>query len=786
MISAPDRSPGSSTSGTDLRFIALLTAFVALLFHDVVFGGVLFWSDTHLTFEPLFGQLGDGLTTGRILWSPLIGTGKPILANPTQATMYPPNLLFAVLPAHVAITILTVLHVLVGSIGAFSLARRVDLENHLALLSGLVFAGAGVTLSVTPYVGLSWCTAWLPWLLVHCDRVFRGEGTTRSVILLAAVAFMTLTVPEPFILIAAGLGVALWLVGGWMGNQGEGWERARTSLVLPGVAVAVAAVAASPFLIAMLLNVSGSVRALGFTWEGITIWSLHPLRLVECLAPGIFGVLGRPGHEAIWATAMVPVKGFFYLPSLYIGAPALAMLAAGIRTSSRRRSSSTLWLVLLLLLALGRWGPLYPLLQFIPGIDAARFPVKWLVPAVVPLSLLVGCGAKHVLERREVRSRNTALAVLTLTALGLVAMTAAVRFRWFTAPLEVVLMGNRGTFSAEIGATVTTACIRGLMPAVAALALVIASSRAVRSRTVIGGFALLVAIDLFVANVALIDTTDATFYDREPEALKIVRSDPDGFQRIRVDENASGALQWALSNPPLAELARFQRQTLAGYVAASHGIPLALTRDTEATGSARVYFLKVLGETAPPREQAMVYGSAAITHLVTDRDIEDPAYHLIGSCETVAGTTIRVYRNTLTQPRVAVIPAVIPYEGDQGYREVVARSSSGLFSFAALVGAQDLSEVPHEILALTPSDGDSLKPVRSTVEIIEDRGHRLTIEVETDTSAMLVVSDVYLPRWSARVDGRDAPLLRVNYCFRGVYLEEGRHSVEMVYSPWRR
>jgi hypothetical protein len=783
----PSIEQNSDASRSTTLAIAILSVFVVVLFHQIIFGRVLFWLDTHLTFEPLFGQLGDGLNTCRLLWSPLLETGKPILANPTQAALYPPNLLFALLSASRTISILTLIHVLIGSVGTFLLARRLDLHSNAALVSGLLFAGAGGTLSATPYVGLSWCTAWLPWLLLFCDRVARGEQRLRSTVLLGLTVFMMLTIAEPMILMAAILGVAFWLFESWFRGEGLRTERLRDSVFPPVAAAAAAVVVLSPYLLAIALNLPDSVRALGFTWDGVTIWSLHPIRLFECLAPGVFGSLGSTEGGAFWAFATVPIKGFPYFPSLYLGAAALALLAAGVLGRSARRTSLTLWLTVLILLALGRWGPFYPWLEVAPGFDSARYPVKWLIPAIVPASLLAGMGMKHVLIRQSARSRRVFLLTLSSFVVLLVATAAAVHFLWFTQPLEIIAMGDDVSFSPENREVVIVACIHGTISAVAAMVLLaVVRIRQVSSPISALALSLLVAVDLIAANIGLVATTDIEFYRQEPEVIRVIRSDPEGFLRIRIDENASNAIRWAAGNPTLEEISRFQKEILAGYVAARHGVPSALTRDTEATGPSRVYFLKVLGESAPPREQAMVYGSASITHLVTDREIGEPVFRHLSSVPTLAGTSIHVYRNSLAVPRAHFAPVVIPYSGDDGYRRVVGGSSPDLFSAAVLVDSEDLAQAPDEFRALVPRAGQQPPELTASASIVEDEGHRLTIRAETSAPAVLVVNDAHLPQWSARVDGVDVPLLRVNYCFRGIHLAGGNHTVVMEYDPWRR
>ena len=777
---------GMRLSGSNVSAGFALAIVVALLFHGVLRGRMLFWMDTHLTFEPLFALLGAGLSRGQLLWTSLIGAGKPMLANPTVAAFYPPNLLFAVLSAHRAVSLLTMLHVVVGSWGAFALAKRLKLDDGSAFVSGLVFAASGATLSATPYVGLSWCSAWVPWLLVFADRVASREWTVRSLMWLAAVVFMMLTLTEPMVLAGAGLGALLVLEERGLAADGRATVRVRDHLVLPVVAVAAAVIVASPYLVALAVNLPHSVRALGFTAEGVTIWSLHPLRLVEILAPGVFGALGQPQSGALWAGALAPVKGFFYIPSLYIGAPVVALAVAGAARRSPWRTSLTTWLLILFLLALGRWGPIYPWLDDLPGVDAARYPVKWMVGAVVPICLLAGMGVRNLFVTRNARSRNVFVVALVLGAVILAMIASAVQLRWFGRVVEAAAVPAGGAFTAEAGDTVASACIRGLLPAVAALGLfVLERRRRFEVGAVTGSLAVLIAVDLLSANGHLIATTEPAFYVDEPAALRVVRGDPRGFDRIRVDENSSGIARWVAGHPTLEEMATFQRQILAGYVAADFGVPEALTRDIEATGPANVYLLTVLAETAPPREQAMIYGSAAITHMVTDRHVDQPEFDLLATVRTIAGSPIRVYRNTLARPRVSLVGAVIPYRGDDGYRRVLRGSSPDLFANAALVDADDLAAAPPGLDGLVPWSGFTPAGRVGSARIVADEGHRLTIHAEPDAPAVLVVSDAYLAQWTARVDGGEAPLLRVNYAFRGVLLEPGEHVVELVYNPWR-
>ncbi|MEA1927279.1 MAG: YfhO family protein, partial [Candidatus Auribacterota bacterium] len=61
--------------------------------------------------------------------------------------------------------------------------------------------------------------------------------------------------------------------------------------------------------------------------------------------------------------------------------------------------------------------------------------------------------------------------------------------------------------------------------------------------------------------------------------------------------------------------------------------------------------------------------------------------------------------------------------------------------------------------------------------------NRVELAVDITKPAMLVITDVYHPDWSVKVDGVPSELLQVNYLQRGVWLEKGKHKVIMTFVP---
>jgi hypothetical protein len=60
---------------------------------------------------------------------------------------------------------------------------------------------------------------------------------------------------------------------------------------------------------------------------------------------------------------------------------------------------------------------------------------------------------------------------------------------------------------------------------------------------------------------------------------------------------------------------------------------------------------------------------------------------------------------------------------------------------------------------------------------------QLTLRGLLDRGQLVVISDTFFPGWRAFGDGRELPILRVDYAFRAVPVEEPTRRLELVYAP---
>jgi hypothetical protein len=135
-----------------------------------------------------------------------------------------------------------------------------------------------------------------------------------------------------------------------------------------------------------------------------------------------------------------------------------------------------------------------------------------------------------------------------------------------------------------------------------------------------------------------------------------------------------------------------------------------------------------------------------------------------------------VYRNERALPRLFLVgrQQVIP-DADAQLRAVTQPRFDG----------RHVAVTERRLSGLAEGAGGTA-PVGSTrFEAYEP--DRVVARSRADRRSLLVLSDLHYPGWKVSVDGRDAPLERVDYLLRGVMVPAGTHRVEFRYEPasWR-
>jgi hypothetical protein len=71
----------------------------------------------------------------------------------------------------------------------------------------------------------------------------------------------------------------------------------------------------------------------------------------------------------------------------------------------------------------------------------------------------------------------------------------------------------------------------------------------------------------------------------------------------------------------------------------------------------------------------------------------------------------------------------------------------------------------------------------AALNVTDYRADRITLDVTAPRPGFVVLSDGFHPRWTARVDGRPAPVLRADHLLKAVPLPPGRHTLDLRFDP---
>jgi len=741
-----------------------LCALVALL----AIPGVFSWSrvfyvrDIATFFLPHHLWFRNTLLSGTLpLWNPYLGCGYATAEDPALQTFFVPTLLLRFLPAVIGFNLIVALPIALAAAGMHRFLKRfVSPEG--ACLGALVFAASGPMLSTANMPNLAWSCALIPWVFAAVDRL--AEGWTRSRAALAAVAFgLMLLAGEPVTFAAAVLAALAY--AGFRGRVG--------AVFASGAAAGFGVLLGAVQIVPTALITPGSIRSAGALRE---MWSLHPVRLVETVAPWLFGkYTGLPHEITQWLFVLNDAREPL-LFSIYLGVPAVLLAVVG-TTLVRRSQAAMFWTVagvVALVAAFGTHTPIYrAALKLVPGLSMFRYPSKYLILTAMAVAVLAALGWDALVSEGPRRRKLVApvSAAGVLAALGLVAVLLVFVLPDVGTSIATKCATALGVPQVESGARSLVALVgRGglRLLAVSIVGTLAISLVTIRPAT---RFALLVLVagDLIFTNASINPTIEAG--QLAPfDWVALTRAHPDDRLFVARDytKDRAGA-------PDVAAAPEFRPDfPVVEYQAVYEA---ALGSDLSASGVRQTISREVTG--LRPRE----YLSLMRRLGASEREMRERFL-------SWAGTRYFVSRSapTLQAVRLRDVPfgSVALYESEpSGSRAFVVSSAVAEPDAEAQIAKLfDPSFDPFWTVVLDRLHEAQPSGARGTATIREDSGRSVVVDAEApEGGGYLVLLDSFDGGWKAYVDGARAEVVRADGVFRAVRLPAGRHEVRFGFVP---
>jgi len=767
---------------------ALLATAILLFFAPYLLAGkILMLRGLFCFYYPRFMFYREGMSQGVIpLWNPYTGCGEPFLADIESQVLYPLNLLYLLLPVGAGTIIMVMLHLFIAGAGIYSLCRTWNVSRAGALFASLVFSFSTAFVSKIEFLSMFESIAWLPLIIA----LFAAWEKKRSAVHLAGgTCAIALQIFAGYVEIVWYTALCLALYTFCAGIAArvrlKTWRPLLSSCAALGVIFTLGALLAAAQVLPTWEAMSLSANRGAAVDPELFRSSLHPLSIFSFLIPSIYGIPGWGGKY--WA----PRINEYWLGAHYVGIIPLLVIGAGIvpyltrrrQTASAggpRQTAAVVFLaaaaIVSFVYALGEYTPFFDVVwRLFPPIQRFRWPPKILIVTTLSISCLAGICFDVIGRDRssEVRPRTNSGMLLRGTAIALALSCAGVALtcvlhegafgkyiveRFFNIGSVEKIFLHRIPWETLSNDTLTCAAL-----IVLGTVLVIVYTGKSRFRAAAAGALILLgAIDLAAVNYRLLPGGSAGLLEGKPAfaATLCPPGTPVRFFEPRVkwilvygersEELFGMARDFMLAQWPLA--ARTYNAALQGNFKLKDG-----------------YDLETIIESAG-----------------TTPEIKKNLLGMMNCANIVSFPNLLYFYafNTLTPGKNARIEPVLP-------RAFVAGGVT------ALNGREDLfktlAATPVDFLSVALTDADAadddtfpdMNPgrVTHTVALKEEGLHRIRLDVESLAAGILVVTDTFYPGWTARVDGRDEKIYKVNGAFRGMRVPAGRSTVVMEYRP---
>jgi Bacterial membrane protein YfhO len=710
---------------TPWRFGILLALLIFATFPQVILGLQTFVVRDYAFFSyPLAHFQKECFWRGEIpFWNPYNNCGIPFLAQWNTMPLYPPALIYLLLPLGWSLSFFCLLHLWFAGFGMFFLARKWTENNFAAAFAGTVFSFNGLTLNLLMWPSHIATLSWMPWVVLAVESAWREGG--RKIIFAALAGAMQMLAGGPeTIFMTWVLLLALWIQQFFKNESPRGAMLWRFPLIVFLVATLAAAQ-----LLPFLDFAHHSQRYTGFA---DLRWSMPGWGWANFLVPMAFG--------GTWNENVFYQYNQSWTSSYYLGIGALWLaLFALWKARERRVRLLGVAAVIALIFAFGRNTFIYRgLRELIPQLGLITYPIKFvtLVAFIAPL-----LAAFALARLKNGGSEKKSSAQKSIVSIGIIL---------FVLLAGILLSAWRFPFPTDdVRATLFNGLTRAIFLIVTgAILICLTDTRLKLSR----------AAPLLLIAVAWLDVLT-----HEPTQNPTVS--PSVYQLNLARERLAMSPQPALgqSRAMLAPSVLFKLY----YVAVREP-------KNEFLAKRLGYFADCNLLDAVPKVDGFFSLYTLENGNLIDLLNSSPDADLARLEDFMSVSQISSPTNFYSwQPRRTFLPMVtagqrpIFLDRTNAFDELKQTNFDGSKTVYLPSGAKASVIITNQTKARILSS--------------HFENNRVEIEVQAEETSMVVISQTYYHDWRAFVDGRPIPLFRANYAFQAVQVPAGQHHIQLIY-----
>lgn len=414
----------------DTTALGILAAVILISFADLLIGDATVLSaryfDVHLLFAHWRQLAASELAAGNLpLWNPYIFGGVPLLGGFQAAVLYPPNLVYLLLPTTTAINCEFILHLMIAGGLTYVWLGGHALQRPARLFGALLFAFSGPVYTCIagghlPHLDT---IAWAPGILLVLDRL-RTRPTAGWVTAGAVIVALQQLAGFPEIAFLTALFAGIYCVlTGWAASADIPQRRLRVqrlgrSLGLFAVIYLIGAGLAAIQILPGLEAAAESTRSTNIDYATASSYGIGWDSLVTLVVPFVFGGSDEVIYWGRW---------YFHTNCLFFGVCGLLLATYGLTCKRFKFRTAVVVIVLgALAVALGSATPVHRLLyDWLPIFGRFRGPADAMFVVHLFLALAAAGGLQRVCSRAAESLHTDAGRQWRFSGIGTVALAAA-------------------------------------------------------------------------------------------------------------------------------------------------------------------------------------------------------------------------------------------------------------------------------------------------------------------------------------------------------------------------
>ena len=436
-----------SQNRADIKYIALIIVttllfFLQVLLHpeQLISGPGIYGSDTVNYFYPLYDYVYSLIKEGNMpYWNSLILSGYPLIGNPQLALFYPLNVIFLFLSTATAFSFSYMIHVFLGGLFMYILAKHFGLERICAFLAAIIFMFGGFIIAhVYPgHYSMICAAVWLPLIFLLFDITLIKKSIKYAIItgLFLGVQLLAGHIQISYITI---VGLSIYLAYKALINiKSKQYKEIIKSILFICVAILTGVFLSAIQFLPMYEYSLYSTRVGGLDFETATSYSL---------SINFFGFLLFNPWSGSYLTTENLWPYHFWEYSSYVGILSLILVIFAIYYLGKNSNVRFLFVlaVISILIGFGKYSPLYWLLYVIlPGLDSFRVPARFILLLSFSLSLLAGFGFSYFrrkIDSINIKDINKILALLLLIAIMMIFFAIFTTVKFSPAWIALILL----------------------------------------------------------------------------------------------------------------------------------------------------------------------------------------------------------------------------------------------------------------------------------------------------------------------------------------------------------